>query len=260
MINEFIISIYEQILTEGREQQARSRYPKIYPVLIDNISASDPSGNNKYLMWMLAQLSADSDLDPDYLLEIIIEFHNNVKNLPKKEIEQYGSLNDLVSTLKEYEKDQQLKRGEKRKKKYNVRVTGAEVIYSDDRYMIVHPTTKDSVCFYGSGTKWCITERDQPHFEGYAERNSIFYFIIDLYRKTKDDNHKVAVVVMRHKDNSVNNYEIYDAPDDHIGDDDALDAYEDEDGNSNWGKFKEIIMNDAENQPETDESENNIWT
>ena len=48
--------VLEQLITENRVTQTKEAYPCIPPILIDYLSSKDPSGNNKYLAWMVKQI------------------------------------------------------------------------------------------------------------------------------------------------------------------------------------------------------------
>ena len=48
--------ILEQLITEGRVEDAKTKYPCLPPKLVDYFSQNDPSGNNKYLDWMCKQI------------------------------------------------------------------------------------------------------------------------------------------------------------------------------------------------------------
>jgi len=45
----------EQLLAEGRVKDAKKKYPDIAN-FVPGLTARDPSGNNKYLMWSMKQL------------------------------------------------------------------------------------------------------------------------------------------------------------------------------------------------------------
>ena len=47
------------VLTEGRKEDAMNKYGASQE-LVDALSAGDPSGNNKYLMWMTKQATGDN--------------------------------------------------------------------------------------------------------------------------------------------------------------------------------------------------------
>jgi hypothetical protein len=67
------------------------------------------------------------------------------------------------------------------------------VLYSDERYMVIQPLDKAASCYYGKGTKWCISAtKDQNYFNDYSEKGVEFYFIIDKKSESELYN-KVAI-------------------------------------------------------------------
>jgi hypothetical protein len=48
--------ILEQLITEGRLEDAKQKYPCLPPKLVEYFSEKDPSRNNKYLDWMCKQI------------------------------------------------------------------------------------------------------------------------------------------------------------------------------------------------------------
>ena len=55
-MNSIKYIILEQLITENRVNKVKTDYPCIPPVLIQYFSTNDPSGNNKYLNWMVKQM------------------------------------------------------------------------------------------------------------------------------------------------------------------------------------------------------------
>ena len=44
-------------------------------------------------------------------------------------------------------------------------------IYEDDRFLIVQPYSHGASCYYGAGTKWCTTTKDDTrYFDKYLRR------------------------------------------------------------------------------------------
>lgn len=219
--------IYESILlTEGRIEKARERYPMINDIVFNHYVNADPSGNQKYLDWMLGTTLSDSlifknfvssngenpALRPDkrpilYHIDMVnaIEFfHNNQQRFHEKDINKYRSLTlleDAVEFVKEKIKEKRL---EKQAKKDRV------VLYNDDRWTVIVPKSHAASCKYGAGTKWCITMRDNPNYWNRYNRNAMFFFIFD---KTKDKSDPLYKVAYRIKGSSGQKYELWDAQD-----------------------------------------------
>ena len=78
--------LYEEMLIEGRLQDTMKKFPEIAEPIIKQLSASDPSGKNAYLMWMAKELyhsGAGTYTVPgnaaEYIMDIVplvTAFHN----------------------------------------------------------------------------------------------------------------------------------------------------------------------------------------
>ena len=98
----------EDLLAEGRLDDAKEKYPDDAEY-IDQLSKIDPSGNNKYLMWMAKQLdyhtrgmsNAGKEILVEILTELIQSFHKNIQRLKQKDINQYKSLDDVEAAIEE---------------------------------------------------------------------------------------------------------------------------------------------------------------
>ena len=81
----------------------------------------------------------------------------------------------------------------KNQKEKEERISGAEKIYSDSTWLVVHCTTYDAMKQYGRGTKWCIAGnypghegRGQYYFDSYLnERYAGYYVYINRELDTK---------------------------------------------------------------------------
>jgi len=72
-------NILEQIITEGRLEDMIKKYEgKVSENVIRQLSAGDPSGNNKYLDWMCTQRV---DYTSEYIIKMVQCFINHLKIL-----------------------------------------------------------------------------------------------------------------------------------------------------------------------------------
>ena len=173
--------------------------------VLDHFVSEDPSGNNKYLMWMIKTYINEIE-SPWEITTLVKRFHKNLDRLTPafimnmdvnfgpdsriptspKNIDSYDYLEILERVMDEMDAIQTKKEKEKEAKK------GVDKLYEDDRWLLVKPNTYEGSCYYGSATKWCTASKDYPkHFEDYSKRGLLFY-IID---KTKDvgDFFKIAL-------------------------------------------------------------------
>jgi len=123
---------------------------------------------------------------------------NKIKNQAEKNIDSWSKkyfkdFKKFVDNLEETKTKTEVKKLKK--------MEGAK----HDVYNI---TTEDASCFYGSGTKWCTTQKDKKHFREYKSNGVNFYYCISKTLDQKDDLYKVAVAVYPGKEE-----EIFDAQD-----------------------------------------------
>ena len=197
------------LLLEGRKEDILKKYgiDEETTDVINYFSDKDPSGNNKYLEWMFknwAGLGKNRDYSPlDYEVVDVIElFHKNVQRIKNKDINSYSFLK-LKETVKEAEEKRKMSELKKEAKKQKT------VIYEDDNWLVVSPHSWKASCFYGAGTKWCVTSKDTPsHWDSYSKRATFFY-IIDKTKTKKNKYYKVAYRKLKRE----GRFELWDAED-----------------------------------------------
>lgn len=198
------------LLLEGRKEDILKKYGGEDQEAIDTInyfSVEDPSGNNKYLEWMFknwAGLGKDRNYSPlDYeVVELVKLFDQNVQRVKNKDINSY-SFKELEETVKEAEEKRRLTQIKKEAKKQKT------VIYEDDNWFVVSPHSWKASCYYGAGTKWCVTSKDTSnHWNSYSKRATFFY-IIDKNKTKKDRYYKVAYRQLKKE----GKFELWDAED-----------------------------------------------
>ena len=272
--------IFERVLTEGRKEDVLKKYPQ-YAETIDTFflgDSNDPSGNNKYLAKMVKLLDTDMenfrkgyavvDQVPDEKLtnrtmwdtarrikNAVIEFHNMSKYMKgakqSADINAYKSLYDLQIALDEAEKVKDRKEQEKiHKAKMR---EDADKIYQDKTTLVVRPQSEAASCYYGQGTKWCISAtKGQNYWNDYTEeQGAIFFFILDkeVTKKAEDDNPnydsryesagKIAFVYNGDNLDAEQAWDAYDEVDDQV-DGDIRFWYEE-----TWGEEKTQAIIDA---------------
>ena len=233
--------MYNILLTEGRVEDAREyletfidengylKTEEDVNEVLGYFVEGDPSGNNKYLMWMAKIYANDSGFSPNMLTDYVQRFHNNVDRLTPaiiadmgfysgsnlvlspRNIDSYPDYRTLKRVVDEVESIQTRKQTETKAK------SSSDKIYEDSRWLVVKPHSLASSCYYGAGTKWCTTEKEGKHFADYYSKGPLYY-IIDKTRQLGRF-YKIAL----HKPWNGNMDEYYDEKDKLIQDD-VLDA------------------------------------
>ena len=206
----------EEMLVEGRLQDTMKKYPGIPEFAIKQLSASDPSGKNAYLMWMAKELyhaGAGTYTVPgnaaEYIMDIVpavTAFHDakqRISQLNKKlkkdgrsdqwpnDISQIKSLSQLEDVL-----DGLGEAGsQKKKKEKEAALGGASILKDDEDFFIIRPETREASCFFGKKTKWCISaERSQNYFDSYTRQGKAFFFILNKNLNDDSEFRKLALV------------------------------------------------------------------
>jgi hypothetical protein len=158
--------IHKILITEGRVEDMKKRYPE-HENVVDLFVEGDPSGNNKYLQWMMKQHVKNQE-DIGDILTVTTRFHQNIQRLQKKDINQYKTVNELAEALIKIGKS----KGEKERR---IKREGAKVVFENDNVIALRPLNHKASCKYGAGTKWCVTMRDTDEYlKGYTKKTSTF--------------------------------------------------------------------------------------
>ena len=207
--------LYEQLLIEGRLQDTMKKYSEIDPEIIKQLSSSDPSGKNAYLMWMTKAMKDSGAGIYDVpglarerifdIVPLVTDFHKakqrisqinkarkkDGKGLYPNDINQFKSLDQLENFID----DLGLSGSEEKRKEKEAALGGASVLQDDEDFFIIRPETKEASCFFGKKTKWCISAtRSQNYYDSYTSQGKAFFFILN--KNLNDDSiyRKIALV------------------------------------------------------------------
>ena len=176
------------LLKEGRKEDLKKKYSDKYDQedLDFILGISDLQDfNHKYTDWVLKHLLEYADVIEvaEIAVRLVKDFDKYQKNLEKKDINQYLSIEELEKVLESF------KGKEKEKELENQ----TEKIYEDDNFLVLVPKTIEASCKYGSGTKWCTTVKGADHFQRYTRGKQGLYYIIRKKGKQTEPHYKVAV-------------------------------------------------------------------
>jgi len=220
------MGLYSIILTAS-VKHLKDRYPH----LSSKIDYLNGKVKSKYLDWIVYQL--DKGESQEELLRYIELFDRKLPALSveNRDISRVNSLADLKKVLNDLEN--------KVRRTVEVKDESAKKLFENGRYVLIRPDTKLAACSFGSGTKWCVTSQEVPHYENYINHNVVIYYLIDKTLPSQNILYKVAFAVQRDLDNNVLKIEAFDATDK---------IYEPEDI-AGYNLVKQIIIKDAEAFP-----------
>lgn len=203
--------ILENILLENRVKDVKKRYPELadgtgeYPI-VDYFAANDPSGNNKYLDWMVKAMlhkptteTIMQEIDDyswkegvwgdvaGFIVDLVKKFHNlspylvNRDNDGKEEgttdLYQYKFTDGEMINYLTFDLDKAAVR-KKVKDELKDAQENSDKIYKDSNWLVVRPNTWEASCIYGAGTKWCTASKSSSsHFTRETSHNFLIYVI-----------------------------------------------------------------------------------
>lgn len=228
------IDVINKLIVEGRVEDMKAKYvdntelPPIKRIPERRFNAlvkGDPSGNQKYLDWMIQQVIRGDiiGVTTGYILKLVGEFHEKQNRLPKKDLYQYSGYHELEKAL--------LNLPPSKSEMRRIQKEGSVKLYEDDRHLIVVPKTTEGSCYYGQGTKWCTAAKKNNQFENYSSSGMLIY-IIDKSHPGKDENgHDFSKLALYIPYDIIQDYgggsiryldhydiELYDATDEHLED------------------------------------------
>jgi hypothetical protein len=158
---------------------------------IQMLSRWDPSGNNKYLDWILKMRTTTTLTTPE-IKSFIKLYHNSPQKFKHSDLNKYKTAEEVLSDYQ----DSILKLSKSEMKKL-----GANIVAETDQFKLLEITTYQAARIYGSNTKWCITS-NKENFDDYNDYTRIYFYILKDLSVIKNQNHtnifhKLAVLIDR---------------------------------------------------------------
>jgi len=213
----------------AKKRDLKAQHPTYSIDVIEVLSENDPTKSNKYLPFMIKQTKdwvdwIHNELNNETfkeMFEVIKDFEDlSERNLlENKDIYSYESNQDIIEAVK-FAKEK-ITRSEVKNKE-------TEVLYEDDRWVVILPLTTRSSNMYGKATKWCVSSEDHNYgryFKQYTE-NGVLVFLIDKTVKDKDCRTNVFSKMAFHNDkNKKDGMTIWDVQDKQFNVTDTLKVY-----------------------------------
>jgi 2'-5' RNA ligase len=172
------------LLSAAKADDLKAKYPELASD-IDLLAESDPTPQKKYLDWSVKMLRTGVDVME--IVETVKKYHKVFDRLrgEDRDVSSFRSLRDMKDATGNVEQKVSKSEAKKKSKK------GADILYEDDRWLLVHPTTMDGAIYYGHNTSWCISRRDKKENYFYSpytmSYNVQFYFLIDKKADVYDE-------------------------------------------------------------------------
>ena len=213
----------------ARVKDLKVQNPSYVIDVIDVLASMDPTKSNKYLPFMIKCTAEwvewiNNELRNETfkeMFEVIKDFEDlSQRNLlDNKDIYSYETNQDIIEAVKIAK--EKVTRSEVKKKE-------TEVLYEDDRWLIVFPLTTRSSNLYGKGTKWCVSSEDNNYGKYYKQYtdNGVLIFVIDKSVKESEyRNNDFAKVAFHNDKKKTDGITLWDIKDIQMGVSNAMKVY-----------------------------------
>lgn len=105
-------------------------------------------------------------------------FHELIRlNIPNVDVNSIETLSDVADIIEEYKLS-----GKRERIKLDPSLDGGVLVFQNERFDVIYIQDENSSCYYGKGTKWCISANQSGGINmwndnNYADLN--FYFVFD---------------------------------------------------------------------------------
>jgi hypothetical protein len=181
------------IIQEDRKrvEYLRGKFISKYPAkhhkkaedVFNKIVASDPSKNKQYSQWLLNLFSSDAlKLEDLYKATEYLYFFDELKRknvIPsdKRDIGRFTSLQQLHDLISELGGTGEIQEDEKYliEDRFFINNGQADLVFENDRWLVVIPKTFPASQFYGCSSQWCTKFPEQ--FQNYSKDGPLLVII-----------------------------------------------------------------------------------
>lgn len=226
MSNSLYTLLNEHVLTEGRKEDVMKKYPNVSKEIIENLSQNDPSGNNKYLEFMVKEVS-NGNSTADQISNIVNDYHTKLPMINKRNLQDYtnehkddwdeSSWEKFIRSPKDINSYESLshlrhfldflsKATSKKKEKQQLNKE-TDRIFENEDIIVVAPKTHKASCEWGRHSAWCVATSNTSHFDSYSKNGVLYFFIskkdiaYNRYWKDKDNGQPPYKTALLLKDN-----------------------------------------------------------
>ncbi|HUS49211.1 MAG TPA: hypothetical protein VMZ91_03550 [Candidatus Paceibacterota bacterium] len=213
----------------ARIKDLKTQNPTYKIDVIDVLSSMDPTKSNKYLPFMI-KCTADwvewinNELKNETfkeMFEVIKDFEDlSQRNLlENKDIYSYESNQDIIEAVKTAK--EKITRSEVKKK-------DTEVLFEDNRWLVVYPLSTRSSNLYGKGTKWCVSSEDNnygKYYKQYTENGSLVFVIDKTIKESEYRTNDFAKVAFHNDGKKNDGITLWDIKDKQMGVGNAMKVY-----------------------------------
>lgn len=123
------------------------------------------------------------------LIEVIKLFNKYPNKFTFNDFNEYSKQDNVVQLLRDFNDVNEWAIEKETKKNARRNKT---VIFENGEYKVIVPHTQDASCYYGIGTRWCVSAKNSNQFSSYKDRGDLF-FILNKKLDKSNPNYKIAV-------------------------------------------------------------------
>ena len=228
----YLVSQLGEYLTVGKWDEEAGKYKRVARYENpDSTVGLGPAFDKAFPAEILKNALATIQQRAERLADRLILFDKGTEmGMVKGGIDQYKpedsdgieAFETLVRSVERKVKEaEMMKRYEKTAKETS------EILADEEDYMMVRPNSEEASCYYGRGTRWCISATQaQNYFNQYTGQGKVFYFVnfhhlnkLDI-QKTDIANFKKLALVYSNDPGQYGEFEpeeVFDMSDDEIG-------------------------------------------
>ena len=238
----------QDLILEGRLEDVKKKFPEVNTEIVDYLSQNDPSGNNKYLEWMVSnivrlgltrnKIREIRDIIEGEFLSSLRKFHENINKItPELVHEVYQTegwmglmkdnsptgkmLQKIFKTPKDINSYTDLKEGAltilsriantaaEKLTKAEIKKLESNVLLNNQDLLILIPKSYKASCYYGAGTRWCTTNKSSDTYYNRYTSNGTLIYVIDKKSTMENPWYRTAFFI----DKSNGDAQAFDAPD-----------------------------------------------
>lgn len=210
-------------------KELKEQYPSYKIDVIDVLSQMDPTKTNKYLPFMIKCTADWVDwINKELKNETFKEMYEVIKDfedlsqrnlLENKDIYSYESNQDIIESVKLAK--EKITRSEVKKKE-------TEILFEDERWLVLFPLSVRSSNLYGKGTKWCVSSEDHnygKYFKQYTDEGVLIFVIDKTVTDTEARTNDFAKVAFHNDRKKQDGVTIWDVKDKQMGVTNAMKVY-----------------------------------
>ena len=181
--------IYHSLFEDKKEYIASSMGPQLVDAyyadtketklaheIVKELANGLPPSDQKPLMWIAVQYCKGnfSISQLNQIKNLLLKFSKVKPKLDKKDIGQYRSVEELKSVVQLISDTRSNRERDQDEKDQLLDNNEAEIIYKSPDATVVKLNSQAASCYFGKGTRWCTTGRENNKFDQYIKHGPLF--------------------------------------------------------------------------------------